>query len=82
MCTKWRSPHRKSEPHLASNPFGEKPSADPHLKWEKWQMQAKLALLAKENIALVTLLDPKPENVLLHLEPINESTITGSSAQS
>ena len=45
-------------------------------------MQAKLALLAKENIALDTLLEPKPETVQLPLEPIYESIITGSSAQS
>ena len=45
-------------------------------------MQAKLALRAKENIALDTLLEPKPETVQLPLEPIYESTLTGSSAQS
>ena len=45
-------------------------------------MQAKLALLAKDNIALDILLEPKPETVQLPLEPIYESTITGSSAQS
>ena len=45
-------------------------------------MQAKLALLAKENIALDILLEPNPERVTLPLEPIYENTITGSSAQS
>ena len=68
-------------------PFGiesflKKPSADPPLKWEKRQMQSILALLAKKNIALDALLEPKPEKVQLPLEPIYESTITGSSAQS
>ena len=67
---------------LGIEPFWEKLSADPSLNWEKWQMQAKLALLAKENIALDTLLEPKPETVQLPLEPIYENTITGSSAQS
>ena len=67
---------------LGIEPFWEKPSADPPLKWEKWQMQAKLALLAKENIAFDILLEPKPEAVKLPLEPIYENTITGSSAQS
>ena len=61
--------------------FWEEPSADLPLKWEKWQMQAKPALLAKENIALDILLEPKPEKVQLPLEPIYENTITGSSAQ-
>ena len=67
---------------LGIEPFWDKPSADPPLKWEKWQMQAKLAFLAKENITLDTLLEPKPETVQLPLEPIYEDTITGSSAQS
>ena len=66
---------------LGTEPFWEKPSADLPLKWEKWQMQAKLALLAKENIALDVLLEPKPKSVQLPLEPIYENTITGSSAQ-
>ena len=67
---------------IGIEPFLEKPSADPPLKWEKWRMQAKLALLAKENITLEVLLEPKPENVQLPLEPIYENTITGSSAPS
>ena len=45
-------------------------------------MQAKLALRAKENIALDTLLTLKSENVELPLETIFENTITSSSAQS
>ena len=45
-------------------------------------MQYILALLAKENIILDTLLGPKPEKVDLPLEPILEETIVGSSAQS
>ena len=67
---------------LGIEPFWDKPSADPPLKWEKWQMQAKLALLAKENITLDTLLEPKPETVQLPLEPIYEDILTVSSAQS
>ena len=66
---------------LVIEPFWEKHSADPPLRWEKWQKQAKLSLLAK-NIALDTLLAPKPENVQLPLEPIYENTIFGSSAHS
>ena len=67
---------------LGIEPFWEKPSADPPLKWEKWRLQAKLALFAKENITLDILLEPKPENVQLPLEPVYENTRTGSSAQS
>ena len=67
---------------LGIEPFWEKSSADPTLKWEKWQMQAQLVLLAKENIALDTLQEPKPKTVQLPFEPVYENTITGSSAQS
>ena len=45
-------------------------------------MQATLALLVKENNTLDTLLEPKPGNVQLPLEPNYESAITGSSAES
>ena len=59
----------------------EKPSSNPTLKWENWQKKAKLAILAKENIILDILLDPKPENVWLHLELVYESTKTVPSDQ-
>ena len=45
-------------------------------------MQYKLAIMAKKNIILDTLLGPKPEMVDFPLEPIYEETIIGSSAQS
>ena len=67
---------------LGIEPFWDKTSVDPPLKWEKWQMQAKLALLANENITIDNLLEPKPEAVQLPLEPIYEVTITRSLAQS
>ena len=81
LCMTCHCQQRKREPHMAWNPSG-KTYCGPLSKWEKWQIQAKLALLAKENIALDTLLAPKPENVQLPLEPIYESTVTGSSDQS
>ena len=67
---------------LGIDPFWDKPTPDPPLRWEKWRVQYKLALLAKENIILDTLLGPKPEMVELPLEPIYEETIVGASAQS
>ena len=67
---------------LGIDPFWDKPTTDPPLLREKWRVQYKLALLAKENIVLDTLLGPKPEMVELPLEPINEETIVGASAQS
>ena len=67
---------------LEIDPFWDKPTPDSPLRWEKWRVQYKLALLAKENIILDTLLGPKPEMVELPLEPIYEETIVGASAQS
>ena len=67
---------------LGIDPFWDKSTPDPPLRWEKWRVQYKLALLAKENIILDTLLGPKPEMVELPLEPIYEETIVGASAQS
>ena len=67
---------------LGIDPFWDKPTPDPPLCWEKWRVQYKLALLAKENFILDTLLGPKPEMVELPLEPIYEKTIVGASAQS
>ena len=52
------------------------------LRCEKWRVQYKLELPAKENIILGTLLGPKPEMVDLPLQSIYEETIIGSSAQS
>ena len=55
---------------LGNDPFWDKPTPDPPLGWEKCRVQYKLALFAKENIILDTLLGPKPEMVELPLEPI------------
>ena len=65
-----------------NQPFLGKPTPHPPLRWEKWRVQYKLALLAKENFFLDTLLGPKPEMVELPLEPVYEETIVGASAQS
>ena len=54
---------------LGIDPFWDKPTPDPPLRWEKWTVQYKLALLAKENIILDTLLGPKPEMVELPWNP-------------
>ena len=67
---------------LGIYPFWDKATPDPPLRWEKWRVQYKLALLAKENIILDTLLGPEPAMLELPLEPIYEETIAGASAQS
>ena len=42
---------------LGIDPFWDKLTPDSPLRWEKWSVQYKLALLAKENIILGTLSD-------------------------
>ena len=74
-------PANKRTP-LGIDPFWDKPTPDPPLRWEKWRVQYNLALLAEANINLDILLGPKPEMVDLPLEPIYEETIVGFSAQS
>ena len=56
-------------------PFCERPTSDPKIRWEKWRIQVKLAVLARENITLDTLLQPKPTTVRLPAEPMYEMTI-------
>ena len=66
---------------LGIDAFWDKPTPYRLLRWEKWRVQYKLALLTKEKIILDTLLRPKPEVVDLPLEPIEE-TMVGSTVQS
>ena len=74
-------PANKAAP-LGIDDFRDKTTSDPNLRWEKWRVQYKLAMLAKEIINLDTLLGPKPETVELSLEYIYKEMIVGSSAQS
>ena len=67
---------------LGIDAFWDKPTPDPPLRWEKWRVQYRLALLANDKIILDTLLGSKPEMMDLLLEPIYEETINGASAQS
>ena len=39
------------------------------IQWEKWRIQVKLAIIARENIKLDGLLQPKPKTLRLHVEP-------------
>ena len=74
-------PANKTAP-LEIDDFRDKTTSDPNLRWEKWRVQYKLPMLAKENIILDTLLGPKLEMVELSLESIYKEMIIGSSAQS
>ena len=50
---------------LSIEPFWEWPP----IRWEKWRIQLKLAILARENKTLDPLLQPKPTQVRLPVEP-------------
>ena len=60
---------------LLIEPFWERPTSDQPIRWEKWRIQVKLAILARENITVETLLKPKPTTVQLPAEPKYEMPI-------
>ena len=60
---------------LSIEPFWERPTSDPPIRWEMWRIQVKLAILSRENITLDTLLQPIPTEVRLPAEPKHEMTI-------
>ena len=69
ICMTWRSQLLNLERPLSIEPFWERPTSDPPIRWEKWRIQVNLAILARENITLDTLLQPKPTMVRLPAEP-------------
>ena len=70
---------RKTPPSI--EPFWERATLDPPIRWEKWRIQVKLAILARENITLDTLLQPKPTHVRLPAETKYEMTIEDATEQ-
>ena len=56
---------------LGIEPFWDKPTLEPPLRWDRWQIMLKLAIMAKERISIDTLLDDPPDKVTL---PQNPST--------
>ena len=60
---------------LSIEPFWERTTSDPPIRWEKSRIQVKLAVLARENITLDTLLQPKSTTVRLPAEPKYEMAI-------
>ena len=60
---------------LSIEPFWERTTSDPPIRWEKWRIQLKLAILARENITIDTLLQPKPSTVRLPAKPKYEMPI-------
>ena len=74
------APESRETP-LSIEPFWERATSDPPIRWEKWRIQVKLAILARENITLDTLLQPKPTRVRLPAEPKYEMIIEEATEQ-
>ena len=59
-----------------------KPTLEPPLRWERWQIRLKLAVLAKEGISIDTLRKDPRDKVTLPPEPISEDNVENSRSQS
>ena len=66
---------------LSIEPFWERAKSDHPIRWEKWRIQVKLEVLARENITFDTLLRPKPTHVRLPAEPKCEMAIEDATEQ-
>ena len=73
--TTWRSQLENLEKPLSIEPFWDRPTSEPPIRWEKWRIQVKLAILAREKITVDTLLQPKPTTVRLPAVPKYEMPI-------
>ena len=67
---------------LGIQPFWEKATLEPPLRWEYWRTQPKLAILAREGIIVDLLLVDPTEHVILPPEPAYEYAVENPSAQS
>ena len=61
---------------LGIEPFWEKPTLEPPLRWDRWQ------IMLKEGISNDILLEDPPDKVILPPEPIYEDDVQNSTAQS
>ena len=60
---------------LGIEPFWEKPTLEPPLRWDHWQIMLKLAILAKEGISIDTLREDPPDKVTFPSEPIYKDNV-------
>ena len=67
---------------LGIETFWEKPTLEPPLRWDRWQIMLKLAIMAKEGISIDILLDNPPDKVTLPPEHFYEDDVENSTAQS
>ena len=63
------------ESPLGIQPFWEKATLEPPLRWEYWRTKPKHAILAREGIVVDLLLADPPDHVVLPPEPAYEDTL-------
>ena len=66
---------------LGIEPFWERPTLESPLKWERYRLILKLAILAKNSISIDILREPPPVKVTFTPEPIYEEDVDNSTAQ-
>ena len=66
---------------LGSEPFWEKPTREPPLRWDRWQIMLKLAIMTKEGISIDILLEDPTDKVMLSPEPLYEDNVENSTSQ-
>ena len=67
---------------LGIEPFWEKTTLEPPLRWDRWQIMLKLAIMAKGGISIDILLGDPPDKIILPPEPTYEADVENSTAQS
>ena len=60
---------------LGINLLWERLTLEPPLRWERWRISLKLAILAKEGISIDTLREEAPDKVTLPPAPIYEADV-------
>ena len=67
---------------LGIEPFLEKATLEPPLRWGSWKTQLKHAILAREGIVVDLLLADHPEHFVLPPKPAYEDAVENPTAQS
>ena len=67
---------------LGIEPFWDKPTLEPPLRWDRWQIMLKLAIMAKDGISINTLVKDPPGKFILPPEPIYVDKVENSTSQS
>ena len=67
---------------LGIEPFWEKPTLEPPLRWDRWQIMSNLAILAKEGVSIDTVREDTPNKVTFPPEPTYEDNVENSTSQS